>query len=110
MDPVDEQVLAYNDKDLDRFLSCYDPDVVIEGGDGNVLMRGHDSMRTSYGALFDRNPELQAHIVNRIRVGDYVIDEEEVTGYSAEGAPERLHAVAIYRVKDGKIVHVRFLP
>ena len=109
MDPVDEQVEAYNNKDLDRFMSCYHPNVVIEDGEGNILMRGHDSMRSRYNALFDENPDLQARIVNRIRVGDYVVDEEEVTGFSAEGSPERVHAVAIYRAQNDKIVHVRLL-
>jgi hypothetical protein len=39
-----------------------------------------------------------------------VIDEEEITGISDEDAPDKVQAVAIYRVQGGKIVNVRFLP
>jgi hypothetical protein len=30
-------------RDLDRFLGCYAPDAVIEGGSGQVLMRGREA-------------------------------------------------------------------
>lgn len=109
MDPVVDQLEAYNEKDIDRFLSSYDPNVKIEDGDGNLLMQGHEAMRAQYSALFDASPNLHAHLMSRIRVGDYVIDEEDVTGRVADGFPERVHAVAIYRVGAGKITHVRFL-
>ena len=110
MNPVEEQVKAYNDGDIDRFISCYAPEVIIENAEGKVMMEGHEAMRARYGPRFAANPELNAHIVKRIRVGDYVIDEEEVTGFSDENAPDMIHAAAIYRVLEGKIVHVRFLP
>jgi hypothetical protein len=109
MDPVVEQLKAYNDRDIDRFVSCYSPDVVVEDGEGNLVMKGHDEIRDRYGALFDANPDLHCHIVNRIRVGLYVIDEEEVTGFNIEGTPEKMHAVAIFRVLDDIITHVRML-
>jgi hypothetical protein len=72
-------------------------------------MQGHDAMRAQYSSLFNASPNLQARLLNRIVVGDYVIDEEEVSGRIAEGYPEKVHAVAIYRIVGDKIVHVRFL-
>jgi hypothetical protein len=62
-------------------------------------------MRERYGPMFAQNPDLHCRIVNRIRIGQYVIDEERITGRG----PEEVPAVAIYRVVDGRIVHVRFL-
>lgn len=109
MDPVSIQLEAYNTRDIDRFILSYDPEVVIEDGEGNTLMRGHGEMRTSYGSLFDASPDLHCRLVNRIRVGNYVIDEEEVTGVNLEGAPKSLHAAAIYRVENDKIAHVVIL-
>jgi hypothetical protein len=109
MDPVAEQLEAYNKRDIDRFLSCYHPNVKIEDGKGNLLMQGHEAMRAQYSVLFNSSPNLHAHLVNRIRVGNYVIDEEKITGRIAEGFPDRLHAVAIYQVDSEKITHVRFL-
>ena len=109
MDPVVNQFEAYNARDIERFIACYDPEVRIEDGEGNLLMQGHDSMRAQYSSLFDASPNLQARLLNRIVVGDYVIDEEDISGSVAEGYPDRMHAVAIYRVDDEKIVHARFL-
>jgi hypothetical protein len=109
MDPVAEQLDAYNAGDIDRFLACYTADVRVEDGEGNLIMQGHDSMREQYAALFESSPELHARVLSRILVGNYVIDEEDTSGVTAEGLPDRVHAVAIYRVEEGKIVHVRFL-
>lgn len=107
MDIIEEQVLAYNARDLDRFIATYSPDVVIEDGENNVLMRGHEQMREEYGALFHTTPELHCRILTRLRIGNYTVDEEEVTGIKDSQTP--IHAIAIYRVEEDKIVHVRFL-
>ncbi len=45
VDVVEEQLVAYNARDLERFIATYSPEVVIEDGVGNVLMKGHDQMR-----------------------------------------------------------------
>ena len=109
MDPVADQLKAYNERDIDRFLSCYHPNVIIEDGEGNLLMEGHEAMRAQYSSLFDSSPSLHAHLMSRIVVGNYVIDEEDVTGMKADDFPDRLHTVAIFKVDSEKIVHVRFL-
>jgi len=106
MDPVEEQLLAYNDRDLERFIAAYSTDVVIEDGENKLLMNGHSQMRESYGTMFATHPELHCKIFSRIKVGNYVVDEEEITG---RGTPAPVHAVVIYRVNDDKIVHVRIL-
>jgi hypothetical protein len=67
---------------------------------------GLASMREIYAKLFEKSPQLHALITNRITQGNYVIDQEVVTG--SPGAKE-LTVVAIYEVKDGKIVNVWFL-
>jgi ketosteroid isomerase-like protein len=44
MDPVQEQLDAYNARDLERFLACYHPDAVVEdsagGGSWTARRRG----------------------------------------------------------------------
>jgi hypothetical protein len=109
MDPVQEQVDAFNARDVERFLSAYAPDVTVEDGAGNVTMEGHDAMRGMYGTLFAQSPNLHVRIAHRIRVGEYVVDEEYVTGLNAEGSPPEMHGVAIYRVVGSVIVHTRLL-
>lgn len=109
MDIIDEQVEAYNARDLERFIACYAEDVTVEDGMGNVMVQGRDALRGLYGALFANSPNLHARIANRIHVGYYVIDEEEVAGFMMEGFPTELHAAVVYRVADGKIAGVRLL-
>jgi hypothetical protein len=106
---VTAQLDAYNARDLERFLGCYSPDAVIEDGTGRVLMRGHEAMRGTYGQLFAQSPELHCEIRQRICVGPYVVDEEEITGFHLSGFPTEVHAAAVYRVERGRIVHVRGL-
>ena len=109
MDAVQAQVDAFNARDLNRFLAVYAPDVVIEDGAGNVVMAGYDGMRAMYGPLFDGSPHLHVEIVTRVVVGDYVIDEERVTGFHFPGYPTELHAAVIYHLIGGRIARVRML-
>ena len=109
MNPAAEQLDAYNARDLERFLSCYSADVVIQDGRGNRIMQGLEELRAKYRELFEASPELHCRLVHRTEVGDYVIDEEKVTGLGNRGSDEIVHAVAIYRIEDEKIVHVSFL-
>ncbi|MGH8610692.1 MAG: nuclear transport factor 2 family protein [Gammaproteobacteria bacterium] len=105
MDPVEAQLEAYNIRDIDRYLLCFAPDaVVVEDTTGQVLY-GHSGIRELYGRIFADHPTLHCQVVQRIRVGTYVIDEERITGR----APEPLAVVAIYRVGDGHITHLRLL-
>jgi uncharacterized protein (TIGR02246 family) len=106
-DAVARQVSAYNRRDLDSFLDCYAPDAVIENVNGDVVMEGHAAMRAAYGELFAGSPELHVEIATRIRIGEYVIDEEVVTGRG--GSPATTRVAAIYHVRDGAIDRVRLL-
>jgi hypothetical protein len=109
MDPMDGHLDAYNRHDLEAFLSYYAPDVVTEDGTGQVMIQGHDTMRQLYSTLFAQSPDLRAEVVTRIRVGDYVIFEEHITGLVMEGYPSEMHAVVIARLNGQLIEHVRIL-
>ena len=108
-DPVQQQLDAYNARDLDGFVAAYAEDAVLDDGEGNVVAQGHDGIRDLYGELFDRSPRLRGEVLNRITVGEYVIDEERVTGIEMEGSPSEAHAAVIYRIVGGKIAHARLL-
>lgn len=108
-DPVQQQIDAYNNQDLDGFVAAYSEDVVLEDGEGNVMAQGYDGIRELYAELFDRSPQLHGEVLNRISVGQYVIDEERVRGINMEGYPSEMHAAVIYRLAEGKIAHVRLL-
>jgi hypothetical protein len=103
---VQAQVDAYNRGDIDAFLNTHAPEANLYNFPDELLSSGLASMRERYAELFEKAPELHASITNRITQGNYVIDQEVVTGIP--GAKE-LTAVLIYEVKDGKIVNVWFL-
>lgn len=103
--PVDAQLAAYNAQDVDAYCACFAEGIVIEDGAGKVISQGQAVMRENYARMFAAYPENRCEILHRIAVGDYVIDHERITGRG----PEPLYAIAIYRVADGLIQHVRFL-
>jgi ribosomal protein S18 acetylase RimI-like enzyme len=105
--PVRHQLTAYNNRDIDAFIACYAEDCVIEDGVGNVTMRGTAAMHESYARMFESSPELHCHLASRTIVGNYILDEERVTGRA--GRDGQSHVVAVYRVENGLIQHVRFL-
>ena len=109
MDPVQQQLDAYDDRDLERFLGCYAPDVVVETAAGQRVMEGREGMRAVYGPLFASSPELRAEVLARIAVGEFVVDEERVRGLNLPGLPAEIHAAMVYQVRGGQIVHVRLL-
>jgi hypothetical protein len=109
MNPVQEQLEAYNAHDLERFARCFAPQVVVEDAAGTIILTGLDSLCKRYGPLFASSPDLHCRLGRRIQVGAHVIDEEFVTGMNMPGAPAEIHAAVIYHVIDGKINRMRAL-
>lgn len=103
--PVEAQLAAYNAQDVDAFVECFAEEVVIEDGAGKVISTGRATMRQNYASMFSTYPQNRAEILHRIVQGAYVVDHERITGRT----PEPYFAVAIYRVEEGLIRHVRFL-
>jgi hypothetical protein len=86
---VDRRLAAYRDRDLDRFLACYALSIRIRDFAGAVLMDGQEAMQSHCGALFRDSPDLCVEIPHRIVAGEYVIDEEVVSGFNVAGFPRR---------------------
>jgi hypothetical protein len=102
-DVVDQQIAAYNERDVDGFAACYAIDAKVVQSDGSLLASGREEIRAVYGGLFGQSPNLRARISNRIEVGDFVIDEEHVTGFVFHNMPSEIHGAVVYRVTDGFI-------
>lgn len=98
---VQAQVDAYNARNIEAFLSTYAEDASLFEWPDKLLARGRAQLRERYGARFDE-PGLHAEIVQRIVVGNTVIDHEKVRRMFPEG-PGTLEAIAIYDVSNGKI-------
>jgi hypothetical protein len=107
MDPVlivEEQLQAYNARDLDRFAATYSQDIVIYRLPAlEPAIVGMAKLREVYAGRFS-SPNLHATIVKRIVLGNKVIDHERVVGI--KDTP--IEAVAVYEVEGGLIGKVWF--
>ncbi|MEM8897020.1 MAG: nuclear transport factor 2 family protein [Bacteroidota bacterium] len=101
-----EQLDAYNARDIDAFLAPYADSVEIYNFPDQFVYAGKENMRSRYGNMFEKTPDLHCELVNRIVMGNTVIDQEKVTGIPGR---ELLEAIAIYKIKDGKIAQVYFV-
>jgi hypothetical protein len=79
---VEKQVVAYNAKDVEVFVSFYAEDAIIyEAGEGSKeSIKGKAQMREVYGKLFASNPALFCEIKSRRTEGNFVFDEEHLSG------------------------------
>lgn len=103
---VQKQLEAYNQCDLEAFAATYSDDVKIVDGDDNVICEGIEKLRKIYAPLFKDNPHQMALITRRVTGGNWVCDDEEVIGRADN---KRRHALAIYRVRNGRISFVRLV-
>ena len=98
-----QQLNAYNARDIDAFLEPYAGDVKIYTFPDQLLYEGKDAMRQSYSQVFENLTDLHCKLVNRIVQGNTVVDHEEVV-FSKDRDPA--HAIAIYKIKGDKIAEV----
>ena len=66
-------------------------------------------MREQYGKLFAGSPGLHLAIANRMTTGEFVVDEEHVSGMHVGDLPAEMTGLSIYRVADGKIARLMLL-
>lgn len=99
-----QQLEAYNKRDIEAFLKVYDKNVKVYTFPNKLDYQGIEKMRERYTPMFKRIKDLHCKVTSRIVKGNVVIDEELVTSNGKE-----FKAIAIYEMKGGKIVSVRFV-
>lgn len=100
---ADQQLMAYNAHNLEAFLAPYADSIKIYDLSTNKLqINGKEEMRKGYSFLNNAGT-LHCNLVNRITDGNFVIDHEEII--SSRGT---FYGIAIYEIKDGKIVKAWF--
>lgn len=103
--PVQRQLDAYNDRDLARFTACYSDDVqIFRPPATEPVMCGKAAMAAHDAAKRFHLPALHAELVNRMVLGDKVVDHERVSGVSE--LP--FEAAVVYQVQGALITHVWF--
>lgn len=106
VEPVDRQLMAYNNHDTDAFVAAYHPAVRIYNFPDELVCDGRDNLRAMYQGIFERAPGINAALTKRIIIQNKVIDEEFVTRRAGKAD---MCAVAIYEVNEGLITKVFFL-
>ena len=101
---VDRQLVAYNARDLEAYCALFADDAVLRLLNGRELARGIEAIRAYYHHRFAA-PSLHCTVIARSKLGDYVVDHEQVVGVT----PGTLEVIAIYEVRDALIRSVNFI-
>lgn len=101
-----EQLDAYNKRDIDSFVAPYAENVKVYEFPDKLMYEGNEEMKNIYGRMFARTPDLHCKLLNRIVMGNTVIDHEEVT---LDKNQDPIYAIAIYKIENGKIAEVYFI-
>lgn len=104
--PATLQLQAYNNRDIETFLQAYTDDVKVYRQPGVLSYQGIEEMRKRYSQKFADTPDLHCELVNRIVSGNVVIDHERV---QTDKNKPRIEAIAVYRIREGKIYEVTFI-
>jgi imidazolonepropionase-like amidohydrolase len=99
-----QQLNAYNCRNIDAFLEPYADDVEIYTYPDKLIMKGKEEMRKNYSKKFDDTPNLHCELLGRIVQGNVIIDKERV-----QFTDKIVEAVAIYHIENNKIKKVYFI-
>ena len=102
--PVNRQIAAYNAHRLDEFVACFAPTIRLTTGNGTVRAEGHEQLRVAYVPVFDVIGR-RATILNRIAVGDWVVDHERIDDDSGR----QFEAAVAFHLTNGEIDEMRML-
>lgn len=106
VDPVDQQLKAYNALDYESFVSFYAKDIQSYDIHSNSRIESMcgESFFSHYKAKFAKNPNLFCEVTERIVHGNLVIDKERITGCNNACHTE----MVIYKVENGLITAMWF--
>lgn len=100
-----EQLIAYNNKDLNAFCALFSKDAVLTDlPSGQVVANGMDEIISMYRERFS-TPNLTCRVHATNDIGDFAIDRETI-----EGLPDGpMDVMAMYEVKNELIQRVFFI-
>ncbi|SDQ65595.1 nuclear transport factor 2 family protein [Flagellimonas zhangzhouensis] len=101
---VQKQVEAFNNRNLDAFVARFSDNVSVQRFPDNSMYQGKDNMLENYERFFLNTKSSKVEVVQRIALGNTVIDEEKTWVDGREG-----HQVAIYKINNGQITSMTFI-
>ena len=107
IDLAQGQLEAYNNQDIEGFLSWYSDDVEVYNFPNELVYKGKEEMRARYSNAWKLNPNQKATVTSRMSLNEKtVIDREYVTGRASE---INTNVIAIYKIENYKIHQVYFI-
>lgn len=108
---VNGLVDAYNNKDIDEFITYFSEDVAFYMFPNELMFRGKEQLIARYAVMFKALKCIKSTSLNRIVHDHYVIDQElsESCTNDPEVVDKRSQLVTTYYVKNGKVSKVMFL-
>lgn len=100
------QLDAYNSRDIEAFLKPYSDSIKIYNHPKQLSMSGKDNMRKTFTQMFANTPDLHCTLMNRMVMGNIVMDHESVIFDKNQPATQ---VIAMYKMAGGKIVEVYFM-
>ncbi len=98
---VQRQLEAYNARDIDALMATYTDDVEHFEFPATLFASGAKQVRERLAVRL-QEPNLHAKLVNRIVMGNLVIDHEQITRTFPEGTGS-VEMVAMYEVRGDTI-------
>jgi hypothetical protein len=99
---VQRQLDAYNARDIEALLAIYADDAQMFEHPATLLASGSAALRERFATRF-QEPNLEAVLLNRMVMGNIVVDHERVTRTFPEG-PGKVELLMIYEVQNGRIM------
>jgi putative hydrolase of HD superfamily len=99
--PVHMQLKAYNARDIDAFMQWWADNCEYYAFPSTSLASGVAAIRERHVERF-KEPDLSGKLLNRIVVGNVVVDHETVQRNFPEGRGE-VDVICIYEIERGKI-------
>ncbi|WP_284343696.1 nuclear transport factor 2 family protein [Dyella mobilis] len=103
---MQQQLEAYNARDIDAFMQWWAEDCPYYAFPSQLLAHGTAQIRERHLARFQES-NLRGELLHRSVVGNLVVDHERVTRTFAEG-PGEVEVLAVYEVSEGKIAKAWF--
>jgi len=73
---VEAQLKAYNQRNIEAFLLPYSDSVKVFNFPNQLQYHGKTQMRKIYSRMFKDSPDLNCKLVDRIQLGQTIIDQE----------------------------------
>jgi hypothetical protein len=100
---VQRQLDAYNAREVDALIAIYAADAQMFEHPAKLLAKGSTALRERFLVRF-KEPNLHAQLLQRVVMGNMVIDHERLTRTFPDG-PGSAELVMIYQVENDRIAN-----